>query len=158
MKGISRIDSPRCHGWFVRVYRGNKVFSKLFSDGKYGGKAEARKLAAAFHAKLEHKTPKYVPPPKPPFRLSGKVFNNNSTGINGVSATYTRVGGKKKVIHFSVHYKLEGAAHNKRFSVENFANEKTAFKEAKSFRLKMERAMLKEWKQKLAKKKKTARR
>ena len=35
MKGISRIDSNGTHGWFVRVYRNGKTYSKLYSDKKY---------------------------------------------------------------------------------------------------------------------------
>ena len=45
MKGISRIDSKSTHGWYVRCYKGGKVYAKLFSDSKFGGKI--RGLATA---------------------------------------------------------------------------------------------------------------
>ncbi len=55
-KGISRIDSGSTHGYFVRAYRNNKTYSKLFSDRKSGGKGKAQRLAKAYrddlHAQL----------------------------------------------------------------------------------------------------------
>lgn len=51
-KGVSRIDSGTTHGWFVRVYWNNKVYSKLFSDRKCGGKEKAYKLAKEYRNQL----------------------------------------------------------------------------------------------------------
>jgi hypothetical protein len=52
MKGISRIDSGSTHGWFVRVYKNTKTFSKLFSDRKIGGKGKALKEAKEHRDKM----------------------------------------------------------------------------------------------------------
>lgn len=51
-KGISRIDFKRTHGWFVRVYKEKKVYNKLFSDLKCGGKEKALKKALNYRNKL----------------------------------------------------------------------------------------------------------
>ena len=46
MEGISRIDSTRAVGWYVRIYYGvDDTHSKFFSDGKYGGKEKALQKA-----------------------------------------------------------------------------------------------------------------
>ncbi len=45
---ITRVDSHRAHGWWVRITRSGQRVSKLFSDTVFGGKAKARRQAVAF--------------------------------------------------------------------------------------------------------------
>jgi hypothetical protein len=82
-----------------------------------------------------------------PFRR--KAQKNTSTGINGVSLTYTK-GNKGRTIMpvVSVYYRLKGKVHNKRFYIHLFPSKKAAIAEAAKFRRKMEREMVKERKAK----------
>lgn len=52
-KSISRIDSPRAHGWFVRVVFRRVVHAKFFSDGKHGGRAAALSMAVRWRNRTE---------------------------------------------------------------------------------------------------------
>ena len=56
-RGISRIDSEACrtYGWYVRLRFNGKSVSKLFSDKKYGGKAQALMKARRFYKKSSEK-------------------------------------------------------------------------------------------------------
>jgi hypothetical protein len=78
-----------------------------------------------------------------PFR--GQAQKNTSTGINGVSLTFTK-GNKGRTIMpvVSVYYRLQGKVHNKRFYIHLFPSKKAAIAEAAAFRRKMEREMLAE--------------
>lgn len=58
-RNITRMEYPRkgrgygaTVGWWVRVMRGSKMYSKLFSDGKYGGKEKALKKAKKYRDKI----------------------------------------------------------------------------------------------------------
>lgn len=88
-----------------------------------------------------------------PYRA--KAQSNNSTGINGVSVTYTK-GNKGRTLMpvVSVYYKLEGKVHNKRFYIHLFKSKKAAIETAAKFRRKMEKEMLRERKIKVGKKSK----
>ena len=50
--GISRIESGTTLGWFVRGYKNGRIFSRLFSDRKRGGKDKALQLAREYRNKL----------------------------------------------------------------------------------------------------------
>ena len=54
MKGISRIDYPTgtTKGWYVRVYKWRKVYSKLLSDSRYGGKIKGLAAAKIYRKRL----------------------------------------------------------------------------------------------------------
>lgn len=85
MKGISRIDSYKAVGWYVRIYYEDHTLSKFFSDGKYGGKAEALQKAVEYRDEQMRLNP---PPEKLPFRV--KPIKRNTSGVSGISETYTR--------------------------------------------------------------------
>ena len=51
-KGISRIDSKTTKGWLVRGYKNGIRYSKLFSDGKLGGRDQALEKASVFRNEL----------------------------------------------------------------------------------------------------------
>jgi hypothetical protein len=48
IKNIKRHDYSRCHGWNFRVRCDNVYYSKLFSDGVYGGSDNALKAAVSY--------------------------------------------------------------------------------------------------------------
>jgi hypothetical protein len=149
MKGISRIDSPKCHGWFVRIYRdGRTIVAKLFSDQKYGGKTAARLLAVKYKRQKDASLPpsKRLSHLTPPFFLDGKVTKSNKTGVNGVCFVYERKNRKQIVVGFAVNYKLQGKQHNKKFSFSRYGSKRATLKMAVAFRRRMERVMLREWK------------
>jgi hypothetical protein len=52
-KSITRVDSSRVHGWFVRVVHNGDTHPKLFSDGKHGGRAAALAAAVRWRNKTE---------------------------------------------------------------------------------------------------------
>lgn len=57
LRHITRFDYGRSHGWFVRVYRGGKCYSRLFSDGRFGGKRAAQLAAQQFRDELLETVP-----------------------------------------------------------------------------------------------------
>jgi len=78
---ITRLDknnNPRTVGWWVRVVRERKVYSKLFSDNKYGGNDEAYKLAEEYEQILLNKLPDVITRKEMP----------NKNNIHGVSKIY----------------------------------------------------------------------
>lgn len=155
MRGISRVVSTRAKGWFVRIYRGGKTYAKFFSDGKYGGLRRALKLARQHLRALEREYPQPPPKQRPPFRTT--PLRNNRTGVNGVCLTYQRDRHGKKRPCYSVHYRLGGQAYNKRFYLHWYDTKRQALEEAIRFRRKAEGMMLREWKQKLRRRRGRAR-
>lgn len=148
MKGISRIHSLKCHGWFVRIYRNSRTISKLFSDQKYGGKSSARRLAMQYQRQKESSLPPTMHPEysTPPFLLGGKLIKSNKTGINGVCLVYDRQQRRKSVVGFAANYKIKGKLYNKKFSISRYGSKRAALQAAVKFRKKMERSMLRDWK------------
>jgi hypothetical protein len=53
LKSISRIDSRKTHGWYVRVRYMGQEHRKLFSDGKYGNKLSSLIAAKKYRDELE---------------------------------------------------------------------------------------------------------
>ncbi|MCS6884008.1 MAG: AP2 domain-containing protein [Acidobacteriota bacterium] len=78
-KGISRIDSNRTHGWYVRVIYQGKICCKFFSDGKYGSSEKALKQAIKFRNAAEKELGK----PRTD-RVIVTRSPRNKTGIIGV--------------------------------------------------------------------------
>ncbi len=131
MKGISRIDSERAQGWFVRIYYRNKEeHRKFFSDGKYGGKQKALELAVAYRDEYQAKHP---PPEKKPFK--SKPIASNTTGVSGVSETYQRSRTGEKIPCFSVFWApRKNERKIKRFYHHHYGSRAAALKEAAAFR------------------------
>jgi len=84
MKGISRIDTKDTHGWYVRIYKNGKTYSKLYSDNKYGGKDRA--LQVAYKARLVA-LEALKDLPKESKRRLVMSDKRNKSGIIGVSKT-----------------------------------------------------------------------
>ncbi|ACF13164.1 Pathogenesis-related transcriptional factor and ERF protein [Chloroherpeton thalassium ATCC 35110] len=84
-RGISRIDSSNTHGWFVRVYRDEAIYSKLFSDGRHGGKPQALEAAVDYRNELEALLDSTDNRPRRNNRLPLALRNKrNKTGVIGV--------------------------------------------------------------------------
>lgn len=79
VKGISRIDSNRTHGWYVRVSYKGWYYSRFFADGKYGGREQAFKEATKFRDKAEKELGK----PRTD-RVVVTKSPRNKTGVIGV--------------------------------------------------------------------------
>jgi len=96
---IIRIDKPNkngrggTHGWQVRLSLGqhHKYYSKMFSDGKLGGREEALKAAEAYRAQLPELFPQFFqrrwPNPVPPYQKT--LGKNNTSGRIGVYRTHS---------------------------------------------------------------------
>jgi hypothetical protein len=78
-KGISRIDSTRAVGWFVRVSWHGQHVRKFFSDGVNGGKRKA--LLAAIE--YRNTTEKTLGKPRTDRNITG-VTRRSNTGLTGI--------------------------------------------------------------------------
>ena len=148
-RGISRIDSRRATGWFVRIYRRGQTHAKFFSDSMHGGRARALEQAIAYQTEYERQHPPEFPPdaPRPPFRT--KLQRNNKTGVNGVSETVHTTRSGERLRCFSINYTLDGERNNKRIYIDDFGSRAAALAEAKLFRQEMEREMWQEYQRRL---------
>jgi hypothetical protein len=134
MKGISRIDSGSTHGWFVRAYKNGKTYSKLFSDGKWKGSAEALVASRQYRGVLLDRLAKI------PVKLRGRriVFRDsrNTTGMLGVSRSTKRTPSGVINESYAVTWRPEpGVQKCTSFSINKYGQDK-AFKLAVAFRLK----------------------
>jgi len=90
LRHIVRFDYGRSHGWFVRVYRAGKCHSRLFSDGRHGGKRAALLQAQRFRDELLKSLP--APLTTRPRELSaGRVYRDVRSYMDskGREQTYT---------------------------------------------------------------------
>jgi hypothetical protein len=138
MKGISRINSKTA-GWFVRLYRNNKVVAKFFSDGKYGGKQKALVIAKAYLRQAEQD---YPAEPKNPFPVT--LLRSNTSGYNGVCETFDRTRKGEKIPCWSVSWNNPpNKPHCKKFFFYDEQERKEALKDALRFRKEREAEILK---------------
>jgi hypothetical protein len=152
MKGISRIESEKCVGWFVRAYRDGKTFSKLFSDRKCGGKGKALALAKQYRETLEAQLPPANRVGRDGPSYYTKVMRHNKTGVNGVFKSHnTSSTSGKKYEFFGVHYKEAGKSKIKKIYLHHHRSEKSALREAAKLRKAMEEKMMREWRSRSAK-------
>ncbi len=80
-KSISRIDvnKKKMHGWYVRVYYKNVMYSKFFSDSRYENSDIALEEALIYRNKLEKKLGK----PRSERTVVG-LSPRNTSGVVGV--------------------------------------------------------------------------
>ncbi len=131
MKGISRIDSKGTHGWYVRVYKNGKTYSKLYSDNKYGGRDRALKIARKAR-KVAVQAMKSVPTKR--VRRLVTSDRRNKSGVIGVNRTTK----KNRSGTISEYYQVTwspraGRTKNKQWSIRKYG-EKKAFELACTFR------------------------
>lgn len=139
MKGISRIDSKHTHGWFVRISREGHIHSKMFSDGPHGGKQEALEAAIHYRDEYEREHPR-----RPEVsRIRQKLPSNNTTGVLGVSETYTTWKNGDTRACFLVSWSPEPRqVRQKTFYHHHFDCRKAALEAAAEFRRAREREMV----------------
>ncbi len=131
MKGISRIDSKGTHGWYVRVYKNGKTYSKLYSDNKYGGKDRALKIAKKAR-KVAVQAMKSVPTKRS--RRLVTSDRRNKTGVIGVNRTKKRNRSGTVSEYYQVTWSPKtGKTKNKQWSIKKYG-EKKAFELACEFR------------------------
>lgn len=131
MKGISRIDSKGTHGWYVRVYKNGKTYSKLYSDRKYGGKERALKIAQKAH-KMAVEAMKAIPTKRS--RRLVKSDKRNKSGVIGVNRTQKHNRSGTVSEYYQVTWSPKpGKIKNKQWSIRKYGEEK-AFKLACEFR------------------------
>ena len=139
-KGISRIESKESStfGWYVRVRMNGEVRSKLFSDGKYGGAAQALNKARRYHKqemrKIFEKTVGVAPAKLPNCILVTKNIKNN-TGMIGVQKIERKNSSGSKYHAYRVSWKdkTTGKPRTKFFSIRRYGDEK-AFELACEYR------------------------
>lgn len=131
MKGISRIDSKGTHGWYVRVYKNGKTYSKLYSDNKYGGKERALKIAKKAR-KMAEQAMKSVPTKRT--RRLVKSDRRNKTGVIGVNRTKKKNRSGTVSEYYQVTWSPKpGKTKNKQWSINKYGEDK-AFEMACNFR------------------------
>lgn len=131
MKGISRIDAKGTHGWYVRIYKNGKTYSKLYSDNKYGGKDRALDFAKKAR-QIALETLKSIPDDNNRRLVSHD--KRNKSGIIGVSKTTKTNASGVKSVYFQVTWSPEkGKIRNRQWSVKKYGEEE-AFRRAKEFR------------------------
>jgi hypothetical protein len=131
-KGISRIDSKTTKGWLVRGYKNGVRYSKLFSDGKFGGPDLSLQKARVFCSELSERLSAI--PSKPRSQKIVSHDKRNQTGVLGVSRL-SKVGKDNKQLgFFSVTWRpSKGKQKCTSFSITKYG-EDTAFKKAVSLR------------------------
>lgn len=134
MKGISRIDAKGTHGWYVRIYKNGKTYSKLYSDNKYGGKEKALTFAKkARQVALE----KLKSVPGSEQRRLVSHDKRNKSGIIGVSRTTKTTASGDTSLYYQVTWSpSKGKIKNRQWSVRKYGEEE-AFRRAKDFREKV---------------------
>jgi hypothetical protein len=80
-KGISRVDTSDTHGYNARVYLKGVMYSKLFSDAKFGSPEKARDQAILWRNEIE--------------KAIGKIRSNHY--VSGLRPTNTGVLGVKEL-------------------------------------------------------------
>jgi hypothetical protein len=118
MKGISRIDTRDTHGWYVRIYKNGKTYSKLYSDNKYGGKDRALLVAQKARV-IALEALKELP--REPKRRLVKTDRRNKSGIIGVSKTTKINKNGTTSEYFQVTWSPEpGKVKNRQWSVKKY--------------------------------------
>ena len=121
IKGLSRIDSEKnkTHGWYARVYGGDKTFSRFFSDYRYPSPADARKAAIAHlnHLTLEisEKFKDYIPGQSQP-KYRKNPDKNNTSGTVGVHRSES-VRREKRVSYWVATWSEAGKCRRKYFYI-----------------------------------------
>jgi hypothetical protein len=131
MKGISRIDAKGTHGWYVRIYKNGKTYSKLYSDNKYGGTERALKYAKKAR-EMALEALQSIPDNQNRRLVSHD--KRNKSGIIGVSRTTKKNADGDISLYYQVTWSPEkGKIKNRQWSVRKFGEEE-AFRRAKAFR------------------------
>jgi hypothetical protein len=141
-KSISRIDSKKAVGWYVRVKFNRKNHTKFFSDSLHGGKSDALEAAIRWRNEKEKELGK----PRTD-RVVIASFEGNNTGYTGVNRTQKWTGARNKngdpLPNFSPVYAVSwspkpGTVRGTSFSINKYGEEE-ARRKAIELRKRMER-------------------
>ena len=113
IKNITRLDYQKTHGWWVRIKRYPDSFSKLFSDGVWGGKDKALEAA------LEWRDQKLAEAPLRTERFNELSSKGFKTGVPGLSLSYEK-GKKRPLPHLQVSIQRHGTRIGRRFSIKKW--------------------------------------
>lgn len=123
LKGISRIEASSTFGWYVRVYRNKKTYSKFLSDSKHGGKEKA--LAMAIREKEAMNKMIGQIPKKPTKRRVVTKDKRNITGVLGVSRTSKKASNGKSYECYTVSWRPKPKLQKSTsFSIKKYGEEK----------------------------------
>ena len=123
LKGISRIETSSTLGWYVRVYRNKKTYSKFFSDTKFGGRDKALETAIFQKEELSRMISKI--PKKPTKRRVVTKDKRNITGVLGVSRTSKKASNGKSYDCYTVSWRPEPKVQKSTsFSIKKYGEEK----------------------------------
>lgn len=123
LKGISRIETSSTLGWYIRVYRNKKTYSKFFSDTKFGGKDKALETAIFQKEELSRMISKI--PKKPTKRRVVTKDKRNITGVLGVSRTSKKASNGKSYDCYTVSWRPEPKVQKSTsFSIKKYGEEK----------------------------------
>jgi hypothetical protein len=123
LKGISRIETSSTLGWYVRVYRNKKTYSKFFSDTKFGGKDKALETAIFQKEELSRMISKI--PKKPTKRRVVTKDKRNISGVLGVSRTSKKASNGKSYDCYTVSWRPEPKVQKSTsFSIKKYGEEK----------------------------------
>lgn len=123
LKGISRIETSSTLGWYVRVYRNKKTYSKFFSDTKFGGKDKALETAILQKEELSRMISKI--PKKPTKRRVVTKDKRNTSGVLGVSRTSKKASNGKSYDCYTVSWRPEPKVQKSTsFSIKKYGEEK----------------------------------
>lgn len=141
MAHIVRIDGTKSKGWQVRGPGKRGYTSKMFSDGKYGGREKALELAKGYKKELDKLEPPARRPEVPPYR--DKPLATNVSGIVGVyrSHSYHKTGLKQEYWAAFCSIGPDGGRYTKRFYINDERDEEEAFRLAVEFRQMWEEAV-----------------
>ncbi len=105
-------------GWWVRVMRRNKMHSKLFSDGKYGGKEKALEKAKEYRDKIMEEYDGLLG--KGYFAFKSQRNTSGIVGVHRASKVTKRPSGRKYTYDFWIASWLDpttGKRKNRSFSI-----------------------------------------
>ena len=137
---VTRIDKRGTHGYQARVYRNHKtVYTKMFSDGRFDGDAEAAYIAAiADQRQAEKRFPGGGKWDRGIRRFYLRPARRSKTGITGVHLTqYSGRFGKSRPVAVATWTDADGDPKMQRFFWDEFGGRAGALAEAKLYRQEM---------------------
>jgi hypothetical protein len=145
MPFICRIDKRHTHAWQVRGPGKRGYHSRLFSDGRYGGREAALAAARSYRAELLDQLGPSARRnrPYPHHFHEGQRLSNNKSGVTGVFRTYQyhgQTGLKQEYWGAFVSIGPSGQPYFKRFYINDERDEAEAFRLAVEFRQMWEEA------------------
>ena len=120
-KHVSRIDQPEKHnhGYYVRLLRRGKNFSKFFPDRQCQGKRKALTAATKYAKALASKHPRM---PRQQYAMIAR--RPNTSGVIGIVRAVHRVGHRQYVSWRAIWSPAPGKVCTRSFSVNKYGEAK----------------------------------